>query len=118
MHQLIADYWWVPILSVPALAILLKLGTEKAGWTDSLPASLRRKLSHFDDSFPGHWVVTVTMRDGRRFSHVVISRRFRLESEVSVPFRLRDVDDVAWEGFVNGPVGPAVQLSAGRPDTP
>ena len=111
MYDLVVDYWWVSIFSVPALAVAIKLMAEKADLVDSLSAPLRKKLSRFDYSYPDHWVVTATTRDGRRFSRVVISNRFRLKSEGALPFKLRDVEDVAWEGFVGVAVGPVVQLS-------
>jgi len=114
MHDFIADYWWVPILSVPALAIAIKLIAERAALIDSLSASLQRKLSALDYSYPGHWVVTATLRAGRRFSRVVINERFQLVSEAALPFRLRHVEDVAWEGFAGAPEGPVVQFSQGR----
>jgi hypothetical protein len=115
MHDLVAEYWWVSIFSVPALAIAIKLIAENAGLVDSLSAPLRKKLATFDYSFPGHWVVTATIRDGRHFSRLVIDKRFQLASSAALPFRLRDVEDVAWEGLVAAPVGPVVPLSGGRP---
>ena len=63
MHDLVADYWWVSIFTVPVLALAIKSIAENAGLTDSLSARLRRKLSTFEYSFPAHWVVTVTNRD-------------------------------------------------------
>jgi hypothetical protein len=114
MPDLIADYWWISLFSVPALAIAIKLMAERSALIDSLPAPLRRKLSALDYSYPGHWVVTATLRDGRRFSRVVIDRRFRLVSEVALPFQLRHLEDVAWEGFADAREGPVVQLSEGR----
>lgn len=115
MYELVADYWWIPIFSVPALAVAIKFIAESAGLTDSLSAPLRKKLSTFDHSYPGHWVVTATIRDGRRFSRLVTDSRFRLESQAAPPFKLRDVEDVAWEGLVAVPVGPVVPLSGTRP---
>jgi hypothetical protein len=115
MHDFLADYWWVSLVTVPALAIAIKLMAEKAELVDSLPAPLRRKLSTFDYSYPAHWVVTATLRDGRRFSRLVISNRFQLESQTVLPFKLRDLEDVAWEGVVGPPVGPVVRFSEGRP---
>lgn len=114
MFELVADYWWVAIFTVPALAIAFKLVAERAGLVDSLSASLRRKLSSLDHSYPGHWVVTATLRDGRRFSRVVIDARFRLVSAPPAPFKLVEVEDVAWEGAIGAPVGPAIRLSEGR----
>jgi hypothetical protein len=111
MYDLVADYWWISIFSVPALAVAIKLMVERADLVDSLSAPLRKKLSGFHYSYPEHWVVTATTRDGRRFSRVVIDNRFRLESEAALPFKLRDVEDVAWEGFVEVAVGPVVPLS-------
>lgn len=113
MAELVAEYWWIGIFSVPALAIVFKLGAERAGLVDTLSASLRRKLSSFDYSYPDHWVVTATTRDGRRFSRLVIDKRFRLESQA--PVQLRELEDVAWEGPVAVPVGAVVPLSDGRP---
>jgi hypothetical protein len=113
MYDLVADYWWVSIFSVPALALAIKLMVENAGLIDSLSAPLRRRLSTFDYSYPGHWVVTATIRDGRRFSRLVINKRFQPESPATLPFRLRDINDVAWEGLVEVPVGPVVPLSGG-----
>jgi len=115
MHDLVADYWWVFMFSVPALAVAIRLLAENTRLIDSLRTPLRRKLSRFDYSYPEHWVVTATIRDGRRYSHLVISNRFRLDSQSDLPFKLRDVEDVAWEGFVGGPVGPVIQLSEARP---
>jgi hypothetical protein len=111
MYELVADYWWIPIFTVPALAIAIKSIAEHAELIDSLSAPLRRKLSTFDYSYPGHWVVTATMRDGRRFSRLVINDRFQLQSQEAIPFKLRDVEDVAWEGLVALPVGPVLPLS-------
>ena len=111
MHDVITQYWWVPIFSIPVLAVVIKRVTENTGLVDSLSAPLRRKLSGFDHSFPEHWVVTATMRDGRRYSRLVINDRFQLDSQGVVPVKLRDVEDVAWEGPVPGPVGPVVPLS-------
>lgn len=113
MYELVADYWWIFVFSVPALAIALKLIAERADLVDSLSAPLRRRLSSFDYSYPEHWVVTVTTRDGRRFSRVVINDRFRLDSTAALLFKLRDVADVAWEGFGEVPAGSVVQLSDG-----
>ena len=93
---------------------LAKKMAEKANLADSLSTGLQRKLSSFEHSYPDHWVVTATTRDGRRFSRVVIGKRFLLESEAVLPFKLRDIADVAWEGFAGVPVGPVVQLSDGR----
>jgi hypothetical protein len=114
MHDLVADYWWVLIFSVPGLGIAIKLVAERAALIDSLSASLRRKLSTLDYSFQGHWVVTATLRDGRRFSRVVINDRFQLVSEATLPLQLRHVEDVIWEGFAGALEGPVVQLSEGR----
>ena len=115
MHDLVAEYWWVSIFSVPALAIAIKLIVENAGLIDSLSARLRKKLATFDYSYPEHWVVTATIRDGRHFSRLVINKRFQLASRAALPFKLRDVEDLAWEGLVAAPVGPVVPLSGGRP---
>ena len=115
MVDVVADYWWVPIFTVPLLAVAIKLAAERSGLVDNLPGPLRAKLSSSDYSFPKHWVVTATLRDGRRFSRVVIDSRFRLVSRDALPFRLRDVEDVAWEGFVVPPLSPTVQLSGGQP---
>ncbi len=115
MNQLVVEYWWVPVLTVPALAVVIKLMAENAGLVDSLPGALRKKLSAFEHSYPGHWVVTATLRDGRRFSRVIISDRFRLASDAAIPFKLREIEDIAWEGLVGAPVSPVVQLSEGRP---
>jgi hypothetical protein len=115
MQQLVTDYWWVPLFTVPALALAIRAFMERSGLVDSLPAPLRRKLSSFAFSYPEHWVVSATTRDGRHFSHVVIGKRFRLASDAAAPFRLRDLEDVAWEGVTEGGVGPVVRLSDGDP---
>lgn len=116
MDRFLADFWWVPLFTVPALAIAIKLAAEKASWVDTLPAPLRKQLSRFEHSFPGHWVVTATMRDGRRFSRVVIDERFRLPSDTALPLKLGDIRELAWEGFVEAPPGPIRKLSEGRRD--
>ena len=115
MYDLVADYWWVLMFSVPILAVAIRRVALNTELTDALPTPLRRRLSTVDYSYPEHWVVTATLRDGRRFSRLVISNRFQLASRSALPFRLRDVQDVAWEGLVEVPVGPVVQLSGGRP---
>jgi len=115
MNDLIAHYWWLPFLTVPAVALLIRHAFRRAGWADELQASLRRKLSAFPFSHPEHWVVTATTRDGRRFSRVVISSRFRLASQGVAPFALREIEDVAWEGVVGSAPGPVIQLSDGPP---
>jgi hypothetical protein len=114
MHELIAEYWWVSLLTVPGLALAFKIIAERSALVDALAAPLQRKLSTFEFSYPEHWVVTATTRDGRRFSGVVIDKRFRLESRSALPFAIRDVEDVAWEGLIGGEPGRVVQLSEGR----
>jgi hypothetical protein len=115
MRELVLEYWWVSLFTVPALAFAIRAFTERSGLVDSLPAALRSKLSSFAYSYPEHWVVSATTRDGRRFSRVVISERFQLVSDAALPFRLHDLADVAWEGITEGDVGPAVRLSDGEP---
>ncbi len=117
MHEPAAAPRWIPILSVPALAIALKFAAERAGLVDSLSAPLREKLSSFDYSYPDHWVVTATTREGRRFSRLVINKRFQLESQASPLLKLGDLEDLAWEGPVAVPVGPVVPLSGSRSRT-
>lgn len=111
MRELVMDYWWVSLFSVPALALAIRAFTERSGLVDSLPAPLRSKLASFAYSYPEHWVVSATTLDGRRFSRVVISERFQLVSDAALPFRLHDLADVAWEGITEGEVGPVVRLS-------
>ena len=118
MQDLVTDYWWVSFITVPALAIAIKRIAEAANLVDSLSASLQRQLSSFAHSYPDHWVVTATTRDGRRFSRLVIDSRFRVASEAPLPFKLRDVQDVAWEGLVAPPVGPVVPISGDRLEAP
>jgi len=111
MYDLLADYWWISLFTVPALAVALQWLARRAAVVDAVSASVRAKLSTFDPSHPGRWVVTATLRDGRRFSRVVIDGRFRLVGEAPLPFALRDIADVAWEGPVGRPDGPPVRLS-------
>lgn len=110
MYDLLIDYGWISLFTVPALAVALQWLARRAAVVDAASALVRTKLSAFDPSHPGHWVVTATLRDGRRFSRVVIDERFRLVGE-ALPFALRDVEDVAWEGPVRRPDGPPVRLS-------
>lgn len=115
MSDLVLQYWWVSLFTVPALAFAFKALAERTALVDAVAPGVRRTLSALDPSYPGHWVVTVTLRDGRRFSRVVIDERFQLVSEAPLPFAARDVADVAREGFAGAPGGPPIQLSEGRP---
>ena len=111
MYEFVASYWWISIFSVPALAIAIKRSAERAHLVDSLAMSLQTRLSTLAFSYPDHWVVTATLRDGRRFSRVVISNRFQLVSQGTLPFELRDVAEIAWEGPGRAPEGAFVPLS-------
>jgi hypothetical protein len=114
MSELVLEYWWVAIFTVPAVAFAIKAYMERNVGPDQLRTAVRKKLATFTHSYPGHWVVTVTVRDGRRYSRVAITSRYRLTAGAAPPFTLAEVEDVAWEGLVGESVGPVIQLSERR----
>ena len=65
---------------------------------DWLARPVRQKLRTFDESGMGYWIVTVTLRDGKRYRNVFITDVYRFGSSTDVPFRLADIVDVAWDG--------------------
>lgn len=68
---------------------------------DRLPRSVRLKLESFEESGMGYRIVTVTLKDGRRFADVILCNSlfgFRFGAPVP-PFRLRDIVDLQWGGY-------------------
>jgi hypothetical protein len=66
---------------------------------DSLSWRLRRNLPTWKHSGLSYWIVRVRLRDGREFRNVVINHKFKLDAPGEVPFRLRDVDELWWDGY-------------------
>jgi hypothetical protein len=75
---------------------------------------VKDKLEAFDESGMGYRIVTVTLKDGRRYSNVgisdgLISHKFGYPDQT--PFKLRDIVDVAWEGYRGDRItGPPTKL--------
>ena len=79
-----------------------------------LSKQVREKLESFDESGMGYRIVAVTLKDGRRYSGVVISdglfgHSFGFPDQT--PFKLGDIVDIAWEGYRGDRItGPPVEL--------
>ncbi len=59
----------------------------------------------------GYWLVTVQLRDGRKFANVAISNDWRLGFPDLCPFRPTDIVDVEWDGPRRSSSGKPVQLT-------
>lgn len=66
---------------------------------DRLSRSIRQRLKSFDESGMGYWLVKARLKDGSIYSNVYITDRFKFGFPDLVPFRLRDIEDVEWEGY-------------------
>ena len=81
---------------------------------DRLSKNVKEKLESFDESGMGYRIVTATLKDGRRYSSVVISDSLfghKFGFPHATPFNLRDIVDVAWEGYRGDRItGPPVKL--------
>ena len=85
-----------------ALRILLRCATDR------FPQRVIRKLDLFPESGMSGWTVAVKTKDGRIFREVEIGYGFLGighfvhifgDQSWKLPFRLRDVVDVEWEGY-------------------
>lgn len=102
--RLVSDFWWVPLITVPLLAVALKFAVERLSGSRFIRSSIRKDLREFRPSGDGYWIVAVTLRDGRRFSGVRINGQFRVESPTPPAFVGGDIASVTWEGHQPGAV--------------
>ena len=77
--------------------------------SDRLPRHIAKRVDAFPESGMGYTVVAVKTKDGRIFRQIVMTSDMmgyfgvRFEDfdnpDTELPFRLRDVIDVEWEGY-------------------
>jgi hypothetical protein len=66
---------------------------------DHLSGDVKNKLRSFDESGMGYWIVKVRLEDGSMYSNVTITDSFKFGFPTLMPFRLREIKDVWWEGY-------------------
>lgn len=79
--------------------MVIKFAVERLPGSPLIRSSIRKELRAFRPSGDGYWIVGVTLRDGRRFSGVRISKRFQIESPEAPTFVGGDIVSVTWEGL-------------------
>lgn len=69
---------------------------------DRLSKPLKEKLSSFDESGMGYWIVTAKLKDGSEYMNVCITDNFKFGFPGDIPFKLGDIVDIKWEGYRGG----------------